>query len=94
MHDDPDIEQVTAEDLAGDHPAVQYWPPHDYSIDIISRLGSSFAYDDIEWQWAEVEGHRFTVATPAMLYRMERDTLRAQDRADAPALLQRFNLEN
>ena len=25
--DDPDIDQITAEDLAGAYPAVQYWPP-------------------------------------------------------------------
>lgn len=40
LYADPDIEQITADDLAGDYPAVQYWPPDaNYSIDIISRLG-------------------------------------------------------
>lgn len=95
LYDDPDIEQITADDLAGDYPAVQYWPPDaNYSIDIISRLGTAFAYDDIEWHWIEVEGHRFKAATPDMLYRMKRDTLRGQDHADAAALKQRFGLDD
>ncbi|MBW3604879.1 MAG: hypothetical protein KY460_08210 [Actinobacteria bacterium] len=93
LYDDPDIDQIRADDLAGDYPAVQYWPPgENYSIDIISRLGSAFVYDDVEWHWVDIEGHRVKVATPAMLYRMKRDTLRAQDHADAAALKRRFGL--
>jgi hypothetical protein len=94
LYDDPDIEQISADDLAGDYPAVRYWPPDEnYSVDLISRLGTAFAFDDIEWQWVDVEGHRVRVATPAMLYRMKRDTLRSQDHADAQVLKQRFGLE-
>jgi hypothetical protein len=33
-----------------------------------------------------------TVASPAMLYRMKRDTVRLKDRADAEMLKQRFGL--
>lgn len=76
--DDPDIDQITAEDLAGAYPAVQYWPPDaNYSADIIARARYGVAYDDIEWHWVDVEGHRFKAATPSMLYCMKRDTLRA-----------------
>ncbi len=33
------------------------------------------------------------VATPRMLYRMKRDTVRPQDRVDAQVLKQRFDLK-
>src|SRR5688572_11033317 len=47
--DDPNIDQISAEDLSGDYPAIQYVPPHGlYSVDILSRLGEAFAYEDIE----------------------------------------------
>ena len=29
--DDPDIEQITAEDLAGEYPTVRYVPPDEFS---------------------------------------------------------------
>jgi hypothetical protein len=93
LYDDPAVEQISADDLAGDYPAVRYWPPDaNYSIDLIAPLGTAFPFDDIDWQWVEVEGHRVKVATPAMLYRMKRDTLRSQDHADALAIKQRFGL--
>lgn len=95
LYHDPEVDQITADDLAGDYPAVQYWPPDvNYSIDIIARLGTAFSYDNIEWQWVDIEGHHFKVATPDMLYRMKRDTVRGQDRADAAALKQRFGLDD
>src|SRR6202040_1869730 len=45
---DPNVDQITAADLGGDYPAVEYTPPHArYSMDILSRLGEAFRYEDI-----------------------------------------------
>jgi hypothetical protein len=54
---------------------------------------SRFRYDDIEWQPVEVDDIVIRVATPRMLYRMKRDTVRPQDKADAAELKRRFELE-
>jgi hypothetical protein len=90
---DPEIEKISAEDLAGAYPAVQYVPPSgDFSIDILARLGEAWRYGDIEWQRVAVADLLVRVATPRMLYRMKRDTVRPQDRMDAAALQQRFDL--
>ena len=76
-------------------PAIQYVPPEsDYWIDILSRLGEALRYADVEFEVVEVEGVSIRVATPRMLYRMKRDTVRPQDRADAQLLKQRFGLED
>jgi hypothetical protein len=40
------------------------------------------------------EGLEIRVATPAMLYRMKKDTVRWKDRIDAAALRERFGLED
>jgi hypothetical protein len=41
--DDPDVEQITAEDLAGQYPTIRYGPPGEaFVIDLLSRLGSAF----------------------------------------------------
>lgn len=91
---DPHIEEITAEDLAGDYPAIEYSPPHgQYSLDILARLGEAFAFDDVEWETHDVDGVEVRVATPRMLYRMKKDTVRLQDKVDAAALRERFELE-
>jgi hypothetical protein len=92
---DPSIAEITAEDLGGDYPAVQYVPPAgDFWIDILARLGERYRYDDLEWQAVELDDVVVRVATPRMLYRMKRDTVRPQDKADAAELKRRFDLED
>lgn len=46
----------------------------------------------LESQTIEIAGVAVRVATPRTLYRMKRDTVRLQDRADAQALAEKFNL--
>jgi hypothetical protein len=90
---DPNLDQITAEDLGGDYPAIEYVPPQrDYSLDILSRLGDAFRYDQIESEDLIVDGVHVRVATPRMLYRMKRDTMRPLDRIDAEAIRERFGL--
>ncbi len=93
--DDPNIDDITAEDLGGDYPAVEYTPPHGrYSVDILSRLGEAFVYSDIESEiLTTAEGTQISVATPRMLYRMKRDTVRPQDKVDAALIKEEFRLE-
>jgi hypothetical protein len=94
LWDDPEIAKIVVEDLAGDFPAVRYVPPDaDVPMDLLARLGETFSYDDIEWQTIEYEGIPVRIATPAMLYRMKKDTIRLHDKADAEMLRERFHLE-
>ncbi len=92
--DDPNVDQITAEDLGGDYPALEYVPPHGrYSLDILARLGEAWSYDDVEAEELVLGDVRVRVATPRSLYRMKRGTVRPQDRIDAEALRERFDLE-
>jgi hypothetical protein len=91
LHDDPSIDEITSDDLAGDYPAVGYTPPDGrFSIDILARLGEAFRYEDLERVTAVIDGIALSVATPEMLYRMKKDTVRPQDRVDAAWLADRF----
>ena len=90
----PNVEQITSADLAGDYPAIEYVPPSGaYSIDILSRLGEAFRYESIEREELVLDGIRVQVATPRMLYRMKKDTVRPQDRLDAETLRLQFGLQ-
>lgn len=91
---DPSIEEITAADLAGEYPAVQYVAPDGTPIDILARLGEAFDYGDVEatvYAYGDVD---VRVATPATLFRMKRDTVRLRDKADAQALREKFGLKD
>ena len=92
---DPDIDAIVASDLAGEYPTIRYGPPDgSFTLDLLSRLGERFGYDDIEAATVELEGEPVRAATPRMLYVMKRDRVRPLDHADAAALRRTFNLED
>ena len=93
VYDDPSIDSITSEDLLGDYPAVQYVPPEgEFHLDLLTRLGEAFRFDDLEVIRVPLDELTVSVASPRTLYRMKRDTVRPRDRADAEALRQRFGL--
>jgi len=92
---DPCIEEISAEDLMGDYPAVQYVPPvGDFHLDILTRLGEAFHFHDLEVIRVDLDGLQVSVASPKTLYRMKRGTIRPKDWGDAEALRRRFNIED
>jgi len=93
--DDPNIDQISAEDLLGEYPAVRYYPPSgDLYFDVMTRLGEAAAFDTIHSKVMKVEGIRVTVATPRELYRLKKDTVRPLDHSDAERLKLQFDLED
>lgn len=75
--DDPEIAQISADDLAGDYPVVRYGPPgEDFVIDVMSRLGDEVRFDDLRWETITLGGVQVRVATPVTLYEMKKSTVR------------------
>lgn len=95
VYDDPCIDEIDLRDLAP--PAggvVRYGPPEgDYLIDILGRLGEAWSYSDLKFEFIDIDGTSVRVATPLTLFRMKRNTVRLQDRADAQALMEKFDLD-
>ena len=92
--DDASIGEISSADLAGAYPAIRYNSPDgSLVIDILSRLGDAFSYQDLQFEEKDYDGILVRVATPRMLYEMKKNTLRLQDRADAEALKELFGLE-
>ena len=91
--DDPEIENITAEDLLGEYPAVQYIPPDGaFHIDILTRLGEAFSFAGLKTERVAFGDVTVSVVTPGTLYAMKKDTVRLKDRADAQMLKDRFGL--
>lgn len=95
VYDDPHISEITTEDLCGDYPAIRYIPPDgDFYLDILTRLGDAARYADLETEIVHVEGIPIRVVSPGELYRLKKDTVRGQDRADAERLREKFDLND
>ena len=94
VYADPHIEDLSADDLLGDYPAVQYVPPAGvFHIDLLTRLGEAFRFEDLEVQRLPLGSLTVSVVSPRTMYRMKRDTVRLKVRADAELLKARFNLD-
>ena len=91
--DDPPIDEISPEDLCGDYPAVRYYPPTGFFLDIVTRLGTAFTWDGLEIEEKRYEGIPVRVVSPKTLWRMKRGTVRPSHRFDAALLAKRFGLE-
>jgi len=94
-YDDPRVDEIKAEDLLGDYPAVRYYPPSgDLYFDVMTRLGEVASYETVDAEMKSVENIRVRVATPKALFHLKRGTVRPLDRSDAEALRREFDLED
>ena len=93
VFDDPSIEEITADDLCGSYPAVRYHPPDGFELDILTRLGEAFGYEDLEIEEREYDGVAVRVVTARTLWRLKKDTSRPTDRIDAELLAEHFGFD-
>lgn len=94
IFDDPCIEEITAKDLLGDYPAVQYVPPSgNFHIDILTRLGELFDFASLESERVDFDGVSVSTVTAETLYRMKKGTVRPKDWGDAQQIARRFGLK-
>ena len=92
---DPHINEISSADLLGEYPAVRYYPPTgDLYFDVLTRLGESASFETVDAEIKEIQNTTVRVATPLALYRLKKGTVRDQDRLDAAALRERFNLKD
>ena len=65
-------------------------PDGSFHVGILTKLVTAISFVDLETERVSFGEIIVTVVTPRMLYRMNRDTIRLRDRADAELLKQRF----
>ncbi len=94
VYDDPSIDEISADELVGDYPAVSYVPPEgDFHVDILTRLGEAFRFADLEPDETTLDGVTVRLVSPRTLFLMKRDTVRPKDRLDADGLRARYGFE-
>jgi predicted nucleotidyltransferase len=82
LFQDPSIEKITIEDLR-EFPVIRYGSPKGFYIDILARLGDVATYYDLEYEVVDFQGIKIKIATPEILYRIKKDTVRPEDKIDA-----------
>lgn len=92
---DPEVDEISYEDLSGAYPAIQYVSPDGrLSVDILTRLGDAFSYADLAFSEEDIGETTVRVATPRTLYDMKVGTVRDVDRLDASWLRDDFGLDD
>lgn len=88
--DDASIEEITLKEL-NSYAVIRYGPPEgDYYIDIMTKIGEAFSYDDLEFEIIEIEGVKIRIATAETLFKMKKNTVREKDKMDAIFLKERI----
>ena len=82
IFDDPSIEEITLNELHK-YPVIRYGTPNGFYIDIITQIGNTFSYEDLEYEIFEYQGIKIKVGTPETLYKLKKDTFRPKDKSDA-----------
>lgn len=91
---DPDLDSISADEMLGEYPAIEYVPPGgEFHLDLLTRLGDAFTFDDLEIRRIPLGDIEISVVSPRTLYLMKRDTVPLRDRADAEFLRERFGWE-
>ncbi len=91
---DPHIDEITADDLLGDYPAVTYGPPEaSFAIDFLTRLGEAYTFDTLRSESIEYDGIPIRLVTAQQLYEMKLNTVRLKDKADCVSLNEKFHFE-
>jgi len=72
---DPCTDEITADDLLGEYPAVQYVPPEGtFHLDLFTKLGELYDFASLESERVQFAGIGVSVVTRKMLYRMKKAT--------------------
>lgn len=82
IYDDPEIDEITLDELRN-YAVIRYGTPDGFYIDIMTRLGETFSFQDLEYETIEHDRIKIKIATPETLFKMKQNTLRLQDKADA-----------
>jgi len=82
IFDDQSIDEITTEELQK-YAVIRYGTPEGFYIDIMTKLGELFSFQDLEYEIIEYKGIKIRLATPGILYKMKKDTVRFQDKIDA-----------
>ena len=82
--------EITNSELQN-YPVIRYGSDEGFSIDIVSKIGDAFAFEDLQSEEVNIERHTVRIATVETLYRLKEKTYRAVDQNDLLFLKELMN---
>ncbi|HSL88228.1 MAG TPA: nucleotidyl transferase AbiEii/AbiGii toxin family protein [Ignavibacteriaceae bacterium] len=65
-----------------EYSVLRYGTDRGFYIDILSKFGDAFSYEDLNYEETVIDGHAIKIATVETLYKLKEKTLRAIDKTD------------
>ena len=81
IYDDTDIHEINYSELSI-YSVIRYGTPDNFYIDVISRIGNSFSYENIDKENKMIGEIEFFTASAESLYLMKKNTMREKDKLD------------
>ena len=78
---DKDISEITYSEIA-DYNVIRYGTQEGFYIDVLTKLGTAFSYEDLKFNEINVDGHQIKIASLDTLYKLKEKTFRAIDKTD------------
>ena len=75
------VYEITFDELQS-YPVIRYGTDEGFYIDILSKIGTAFSYEDLKYEVINVDGHQIKIASVDILYKLKENTYRAIDKAD------------
>jgi predicted nucleotidyltransferase len=75
------VYEITFTELQS-YQVIRYGADEGFYIDILSKIGTAFSYEDISYEVINVEGHQIKIASVETLCKLKENTYRAIDKAD------------
>ncbi len=90
---DDSIKEITQKELKN-YPVIRYGTPMRFNIDVLTKIGELYSYDDLEFEIVEYENIPIKIATPKTLLNLKKDTVRERDKIDSQFLIELIQAKN
>ncbi len=90
VFNDNDINEITVEELSK-YPIIRYGTEYGFSIDVITKIGEKFLFNDLSYIVKIIEGTEIKYADLETLYKLKEKTYRVIDQLDLKFIKYKLN---
>ncbi len=81
LFNDKKVFEITHSELT-DYNVIRYGAEEGFYVDVLSKLGTAFSFEDLKYEGINVDGHQIKIASVETLYKLKEKTFRAIDKTD------------
>ncbi|MEW6195128.1 MAG: nucleotidyltransferase [Bacteroidota bacterium] len=89
VYNDPEIDEISFKELQT-YSVIRYGTPDNFYIDVISRIGEMFSYQNIDKVSKVIDGVEIKFASAEALFMLKKNTYREKDKLDILFLIEKL----